>query len=148
MCTVEQLSKALKENNNVRDKNLENKLHEVKVELKEHVSETVSNIKMTPEAAEKVRDIQMNCLKVSAKQNKGQELMQKDIDEIITYIKEDKEWKEKTWEKIDERFVTKEELKPVKEKVARVMGVIWGLLIACGVIIAYYFLVHIGLPTP
>ena len=74
--------------------------------------------------------------------------MQRDIEEIKQYIIEDKLWKEKTWEKIDKKFVSKDEFQPIKDKVNKLIGFLWALLITCGVIVSYWILKNSGIPTP
>ena len=74
--------------------------------------------------------------------------MQRDIEEIKQYIIEDKLWKEKTWEKIDQRFVDKDEFQPIKDKVNRLVGFLWGMLLFCGAIVAFWVLKNSGIPTP
>jgi len=148
MCTVKELNKALNANNQTRDKNLSNKLLKLKEDLAEHVNSTMKHLEMSPEARDAVLEIKANCLKTTQGFNLNQNIMQKDIEQIKKYIEQDTAWKKETWDKIEDRFVSETEFKPVKEKVTKLMGITWGILIACGVIVAYYILMNAGLPTP
>jgi phenylalanyl-tRNA synthetase alpha subunit len=156
MCTTQQLkteiSQALKVNSTQRDKNLDEKLHSLKVEIFEKVDQSINSriehLKMSPQTANEIKSLQQNCQKVSTEYNLIQKLMQRDIEDIKRYIQEDKQWKEDAWEKLDGKFVEKDEFTPVKDRVNKLVGFIWALLIGCGLIVAYWVLRDAGIPTP
>lgn len=151
MCTVRQLNEAFKNNNIKRDKNLDDKLLNLKEEIVVHLQREIADIpahKTSPETRAIFNEMKDNCSKTTNIYNLNQKLMQRDIEEIKQYIIEDKLWKEKTWEKIDKKFVSKDEFQPIKDKVNKLIGFLWALLITCGVIVSYWILKNSGIPTP
>ena len=151
MCTVRQLNEAFKNNNIKRDKNLDDKLLNLKEEIVVHLQKEIADIpahKTSPETRAIFNEMKDNCSKTTNIYNLNQKLMQRDIEEIKQYIIEDKLWKEKTWEKIDKKFVSKDEFQPIKDKVNKLIGFLWALLITCGVIVSYWILKNSGIPTP
>lgn len=146
-----QLESILKQNNLARDKNLSNKLQQLKEEIFEKVDYSINkrmnHLSPSPETLQTMKAIQDNCTKTSNEYNLIQQLMQRDIRDIKKYIEEDAQWKKETWDKIEKEFVSTEEFKPFKEKVNKLTGFLWGLLVACAIIVASYVLIHVGLPT-
>ena len=151
ICTLKELNEAFRNNNIKRDKNLDDKLLNLKEEIVVHLQKEIADIpahKTSPETRAIFNEMKDNCSKTTNIYNLNQKLMQRDIEEIKQYIIEDKLWKEKTWEKIDKKFVSKDEFQPIKDKVNKLIGFLWALLITCGVIVSYWILKNSGIPTP
>ena len=151
MCTVRQLNEAFKNNNIKRDKNLDDKLLNLKEEIVVHLQREIADIpahKTSPETRAIFNEMKDNCSKTTHLYNLNQKLMQRDIEDIKKYMAIDIKWKEGTWEKIDKKFVSKDEFQPIKDKVNKLIGFLWALLITCGVIVSYWILKNSGIPTP
>lgn len=137
MCKPEDIRKELEKNNKYRDKQLQRKLDELSEKLVNTINDRVRHLQTSPATNERLHAIQENCIKNTT-----------NFTGIMREIKNDVSDIKKTLEKFDKTFMTKQEFNPYKQKIDKLMGIAWGIFIACGVIIVFYILIHVGLPTP
>ena len=89
----------------------------------------------------KVNDMENRCIKNTTKFSLMLEEIQKDISEMSDDIKSLKR-------DLKNNYISQKEFKPYKDKLNKVYGFIWGLLLSCGAIIVVYILKSVGLPMP
>lgn len=143
-----EVESALKKNDIDRNNNLEKKLFETKEAIVIHINKRINEIPIhqtSPETRAVLNAIKENCNTTSNRYHLIQELMQRDIKEIKEYIKEDKEWKENTWNKIENKFLTKTEFSPYKTRIDKLIGALWVVAVGGLLIVIRYVLNHVGL---
>jgi hypothetical protein len=120
MCTIAELNKALQDNNQKRNNNLDEKLQALKLEIFEKVDGSINaRIKHNVPAPETLKMLEImkdNCSVTSNKYNTTQQLMQEDLKQIRIYMAEDKVWKKEFSQSVIDRLKEKADQKDIDAK--------------------------------
>jgi len=90
------------------------------------------------ETRDKLNNIENNCIKNTTKFSQMLKEIKTETQKIAEDIKEIKN-------ELKQNYITNKEFNPYKDKVNRLVGFLWALLIGCGVIISRYLLKQAGL---